>query len=39
MPVDIHNPANPSEVVGTFPTMLPEDVPAMMANARKAQRE
>lgn len=39
MPVDIHNPANPSEVVGTFPTMLPEDVPAMMANAHKAQRE
>ena len=39
MPVDIHNPANPSEVVGTFPTMSPDDVPAMMATARAAQRE
>lgn len=39
MSVDIHNPANPSEVVGTFPTMSPDDVPAMMATARAAQRE
>ena len=39
MPVDIHNPANPSEVVGTFPTISPDDVPAMMATARAAQRE
>ncbi len=39
MPVDIHNPANPSEVVGTFPTMSPEGVPAMMATARQAQGE
>ena len=39
MSVDIHNPANPSEVVGTFPTMSPDDVPAMMATERAAQRE
>ena len=39
MSVDIHNPANPSEVVGTFPTMSADDVPAMMATARAAQRE
>ncbi|MFT7448995.1 MAG: acyl-CoA reductase-like NAD-dependent aldehyde dehydrogenase, partial [Glaciecola sp.] len=39
MSVEIHNPANPSEVVGTFPTMSPDDVPAMMAIARAAQRE
>ena len=39
MSVDIHNPANPSEVVGTFPTMSPDDVPAMIATARAAQRE
>lgn len=39
MSVEIHNPANPSEIVGIFPTMLPDDVPAMMVVARKAQRE
>jgi acyl-CoA reductase-like NAD-dependent aldehyde dehydrogenase len=39
LPVDIYNPANPSEVVGTFPTMSPDDVPAMMAAARAAQHE
>ena len=37
--VNIHNPANPSEVVGTFPTIAPEDVPAMILTARAAQRE
>lgn len=39
MSVEIHNPANPSEVAGTFPTMAPDDVPAMMATARAAQRK
>ena len=37
--VNIHNPANPSEVVGTFPTIAPEDVPEMILTARAAQRE
>jgi acyl-CoA reductase-like NAD-dependent aldehyde dehydrogenase len=39
MLVDIHNPANPSEVVGSFPTIKSDDVPAIMATARAAQRE
>lgn len=39
MSVEILNPANPSEIVGTFPTMSLEEVPAMMATARQAQRE
>jgi acyl-CoA reductase-like NAD-dependent aldehyde dehydrogenase len=39
MLVDIHNPANPSEVVGSFPTTAPDDVPAIMATARAAQRD
>lgn len=39
MLIDIHNPANPSEVVGSFPTITPDDVPAIMAAARAAQRE
>jgi acyl-CoA reductase-like NAD-dependent aldehyde dehydrogenase len=39
MLVDIHNPANPSEVVGSFPTIKPDDVPAIMSTARAAQRE
>jgi acyl-CoA reductase-like NAD-dependent aldehyde dehydrogenase len=39
MLVDIHNPANPSEVVGSFPTIKPDDVPAIIATARAAQRE
>jgi acyl-CoA reductase-like NAD-dependent aldehyde dehydrogenase len=38
MSVKIHNPANPSELVGTFPTMLPTDVPAMMVIAHAAQK-
>jgi acyl-CoA reductase-like NAD-dependent aldehyde dehydrogenase len=37
MIVDIHNPANPSEIVGTYPTISPDDVPAMMQTARAAQ--
>jgi acyl-CoA reductase-like NAD-dependent aldehyde dehydrogenase len=39
MLIDIHNPANPSEVVGSFPTTAPDDVPAIMATARAAQRD
>jgi acyl-CoA reductase-like NAD-dependent aldehyde dehydrogenase len=39
MPVEIKNPANPSEIVGTYPTLSPDDVPAMMATARAAQRD
>jgi aldehyde dehydrogenase (NAD+) len=39
MSVEIRNPANPSEIVGTFPTITVEDLPAMIAIARKAQKE
>lgn len=39
MSVEIRNPANPSEIVGTFPTISLKDVPAMIATARKAQKE
>lgn len=39
MPVEIKNPANPSEIVGTFPTVTPEDVHAMIKTAQDAQRE
>lgn len=37
MSVEIKNPANPSEVVGTFRTNSPDEVPGMMAVARTAQ--
>ena len=37
MSVEIRNPANPSEVVASFPTITPDDVPALMATARTAQ--
>lgn len=36
---EIRNPANPSQIVASFPTMLEEDVPGMMQTARKAQVE
>ncbi|XOY55377.1 MAG: aldehyde dehydrogenase family protein [Rhodobacterales bacterium] len=39
MTVEIRNPANPDEIVGTFPTLKSEDVPSMIDTARKAQRE
>lgn len=39
MPVEIRNPANPSEIVGTFPTITPDDVPPMVQMAKAAQRE
>lgn len=39
MTVEIRNPANPDEVVGTFPTLKSEDVPSVIEIARKAQRE
>lgn len=39
MSVEIRNPANPSEIVGIFPTITVKDVPAMIATARKAQKE
>lgn len=39
MPVEIKNPANPNEIVGTFPTISPDDVPPMIKVARDAQRE
>jgi alpha-ketoglutaric semialdehyde dehydrogenase len=38
MHVKIHNPANPSEIVGSFPTITPDHVPAIVASARAAQR-
>jgi aldehyde dehydrogenase (NAD+) len=38
MSVEIRNPANPSEIVGTFPTITPDDVPAMIRTAKAAQR-
>ena len=38
MSVEIKNPANPSESVGTFITNSPEEVPGMMAVARNAQK-
>lgn len=37
--VEIRNPANPSQIVGTFPTTPEGDVPKMMETARKAQIE
>lgn len=39
MSVEIFNPANPSELVGTFPSMSVDDIPAMVERAQKAQRE
>ena len=39
MNVEIYNPANPVEVVGSFPTITPDNLPAMLAIARKAQRD
>lgn len=39
MTVEIRNPANPSEIVGTYATKSPDDVPAMMQTARAAQRQ
>lgn len=39
MTVEIRNPANPDEVVGTFPTLKSEDVPSVIEIARRAQRE
>jgi len=39
MSVEIYNPANPSEVVGKYPTLSSDEVPAMMIRARAAQRE
>lgn len=37
MSVEIRNPANPGEIVGTYPTTRPEDVPAMIRAAKAAQ--
>lgn len=39
MSVNILNPSNPSEVVGSFPTISPNDVPPMIETAHKAQRD
>ena len=39
MTIEIRNPANPGEVVGTFPTLSPDEVPRVIAAARAAQRE
>ena len=39
MSIKIQNPANPSQIVGTYPTMSPNDIPAMMTLARTAQRK
>ena len=39
MTVDIRNPANPSQIVGSYPAIGPDDVPAMVTIARAAQRE
>lgn len=38
MNVKIHNPANPSELVGTFSTCKTEDVPGIIESAHVAQR-
>jgi aldehyde dehydrogenase (NAD+) len=39
MTVEIRNPANPDEIVSTFPTLNPEDVPGVIEAARQAQRD
>lgn len=39
MTVEIRNPANPDEVVGSFPTLTAGDVPGVIEAARKAQRK
>lgn len=36
---EIRNPANPSQIVASFPTMAEAEVPGMMQRARKAQVE
>ena len=38
MTVEIRNPANPGEIVGTYPTISPKDVPRLVQTARAAQR-
>ncbi len=38
MPVEIRNPAKPGEIVGTYPTITPEDVPQIVKKAQDAQR-
>ncbi len=38
MTVEIRNPANPAEIVGTYPTITPDDVPRLVQTARDAQR-
>ena len=30
MTVEIRNPANPGEIVGTYPTVTPDDLPKLM---------
>ena len=40
MTIEIRNPANPLEVVGTFPTLSSDEVPGVaIAAARSAQRD
>lgn len=39
MPIEIRNPANPGEIVGTYPTITPEDVPRLVQTAEDAQRD
>lgn len=39
MIIEIHNPANPDDIVGSFSTMAVEGVPRVIEIARKAQRE
>ena len=39
MTIEIRNPANPLEVVGTFPTLSSDEVPGVIAAARAAQRD
>ncbi|MGJ8624017.1 MAG: aldehyde dehydrogenase family protein [Yoonia sp.] len=39
MTVEIRNPANPSEIVGTYPTITADNVPVLIKTARAAQRE
>lgn len=36
---EIRNPANPSEIVASFPTTAEADVPKIMQTAREAQKE
>lgn len=39
MTVEIRNPAKPSEIVGTYPTITATDVPVLIETARVAQRD